>query len=535
MRNEDTPLGGAQGHSVHQHLGQELTAAGMTSRHAHVPTAQGIATAPAPFVVQANAQRVMPGIDGVVTLPAGVELSDVHAVGRDLVVNLPDGTQMIIVDGAVFVPELVIGNVEVPATNLAALLIDAEPKPAAGLSQSSGGNFAVPVGPLDPGAPLGNLLPPTDFGYTPPQFKEIAPFINNKPSVVIDTPDQPAGAANATASVNEGALPIGSNPTSTAETTTGTIVVTSLDNPTSVSINGVDVTGIGQVIHGAYGDLTITNIVNGVISYSYTLGAPTTGDTTHDLFTVVVTDRDGDTANATLDVTIVDDVPTAHADTNSVGEGSTLNVAASGVLGNDVSGADGYAAGGGVVGVAAGTNTAVALSSGVGTAITTSLGTLTLYGDGHYTYVSNANAVTSDTVDHFVYTIKDADGDTSTVTLDITVNNVTLSAQNVTGSVFEAALDLTQGGADLAAGTVTGSNPGSTGETVTGTLVNAFAAVNGYTPQTVTDSLGTFALDSSGHYTYTLTSPIIGPQANNGTNNEVPLQALIFSNVTSIG
>ena len=1227
MRNEDTPLGGAQGHSVHQHLGQELAAAGMTSRHAHVPTAQGIATAPAPFVVQANAQRVMPGVDGVVTLPAGVELNDVHAVGRDLVVNLPDGTQMIIVDGAVFVPELVIGNVEVPATNLAALLIDAEPKPAAGLSQSSGGNFAVPVGPLDPGAPLGNLLPPTDFGYTPPEFKEIAPFINNKPSVVIDTPDQPAGAANATASVNEGALPIGSNPASTAETTTGTIVVTSLDNPTSVSINGVDVTGIGQVIHGAYGDLTITNIVNGVISYSYTLGAPTTGDTTHDLFTVVVTDRDGDTANATLDVTIVDDmptaradtdsiaagaygpetgnvitgdgttsgasgadtkgadgaavsaisagsasdssfdgagnlvvhgqygtltmaadgsysyvrdpgtsggvsdvfnytltdgdgdtssatltisiadqtptilinpdsegggttvyesglpvrtgesagsdaaansettagsitftqgdspavvaingtpittvgqtianatgvltitsisgsaigysytlldntsgdntsqtftvtvtdhdgdvatgnlvinivddvptavndsvtqatenapvtiavtandtfgadsvdlatkvavvngsltgtgslvynhdgsftytpgageegdvtfrytitdgdgdvstatatihlqpdsiptiiiaegsdttvdeaalnpngsnavstgetatgslsittgndtigtlfvggvnvtnggvvhgtygdltitgtpatgytysytllvasdgdtnqenfgiivtdsdgdpastnlvihivddmptavadsatqssenasvhvdvfandtagadgvnlttgvavvggsltgtgslvynhdgsftytpsageegdvtfqytitdhdgdpstatvtihllpdsiptviiaqgsdtsvdeaalsfgsnsistaetaagsfnittggdtlaslvvggvnvtgattgspivvhgafgdltvtsdgaghyaysytllvntsgdtthddfhvvatdsdgdpastdlvisivddVPTAHADTNSVGEGSTLNVAASGVLGNDVSGADGYAAGGGVVGVAAGTNTAVALSSGVGTAITTSLGTLTLYGDGHYTYVSNANAVTSDQVDHFTYTIKDADGDTSTTTLDITVNNVTLSAQNVTGSVFEAALDLTKDGADLAAGTVTGSNPGSTGETVTGTLVNAFAAANGYTPQTVTDSLGTFALDSSGHYTYTLTSPIIGPQANNGPNNEVPLQVFTYTVVDANG
>ena len=36
-----------------------------------------------------------------------------------------------------------IGDVAVPATNLAALLIDSEPQPAAGPPQSSGGNFAV--------------------------------------------------------------------------------------------------------------------------------------------------------------------------------------------------------------------------------------------------------------------------------------------------------------------------------------------------------------------------------------------------------
>ena len=45
---------------------------------------------------------------------------------------MPDGTQMVIIDGAVFVPQLVLGGVEVPATNLAALLIGQEPQPAAG-------------------------------------------------------------------------------------------------------------------------------------------------------------------------------------------------------------------------------------------------------------------------------------------------------------------------------------------------------------------------------------------------------------------
>ena len=74
--------------------------------------------------VAANAQQIVPGPDGVVTLPAGVELSDVHVVGRNLVIDMPDGSQMVIVDGAVFVPQLVLNGVEVPSSNLAALLID---------------------------------------------------------------------------------------------------------------------------------------------------------------------------------------------------------------------------------------------------------------------------------------------------------------------------------------------------------------------------------------------------------------------------
>ncbi|HEU4650189.1 MAG TPA: hypothetical protein VFS49_02130, partial [Croceibacterium sp.] len=40
--------------------------------------------------VEANAQQIIPGPDGVVTLPPGVELSDIMVVGRNLVINLPD-------------------------------------------------------------------------------------------------------------------------------------------------------------------------------------------------------------------------------------------------------------------------------------------------------------------------------------------------------------------------------------------------------------------------------------------------------------
>ena len=74
-------------------------------------------------MVGAGAQRVVPGPDGVVVLPDGVSLDQIQVSGRDLVVQLPDGTQILIVDGAVIVPQLVIGGVEVPPLNLAALLI----------------------------------------------------------------------------------------------------------------------------------------------------------------------------------------------------------------------------------------------------------------------------------------------------------------------------------------------------------------------------------------------------------------------------
>src|SRR5512147_1999520 len=42
-----------------------------------------------PVVIKAGAQQIVPGPDGVVTLPPGVELSDVRVVGRNLVIDMP--------------------------------------------------------------------------------------------------------------------------------------------------------------------------------------------------------------------------------------------------------------------------------------------------------------------------------------------------------------------------------------------------------------------------------------------------------------
>ncbi len=60
-----------------------------------------------------------------------------------------------------------------------------------------------------------------------------------------------------------------------------------------------------------------------MITYSYTLADNTLGDNTTASFAVVVTDTDGDSAPAgNLVINIVDDVPTARADTDSVAAGS---------------------------------------------------------------------------------------------------------------------------------------------------------------------------------------------------------------------
>ncbi|MCA0034814.1 beta strand repeat-containing protein, partial [Mesorhizobium sp. B263B2A] len=264
------------------------------------------------------------------------------------------------------------------------------------------------------------------------------------------------------------------------------------------------ITGVTPAADGKSADFT----------YSYTLNAAQTHDkaTGHDTTitdtVAVAVDGIGGTHGAgNIVVTIVDDVPVATADIGNVTEGATLQVLApQGVLSNDVPGADGYAAGGAVVGVAAGSNTANPVSGGLGLGIHGAYGTLTLQANGSYIYKADPDTVTTNAVDHFVYTIKDADGDTSTTMLDITVNNVTLAPVNQTGQVNEAALDLAKDGSDLAGGTVTGSNPSSTAETVTGQLAVTGTGIT-YTPISTTTAHGVFQLQASGAWTYTLTSP----------------------------
>jgi len=328
-------------------------------------------------------------------------------------------------------------------------------------------------------------------------------------------------ADNQTKTVDEAALDLtkdgadlaagtvtGSNPSSTAETVTGQLAVAGATSYTAQSLT---------TAHGVFQ-------LNANGSYVYTLTSPFTNTpaandgTTIDgveNFSYTALDAFGNTVNGSITINVKDDVPTAVADSGNVTEGRSLTVAASGVLSNDVAGADGDSIAG--VRAAGGDTTSAIVNAGsIGAPIAGLHGTLHLSANGSYTYQSFANDISSDTTDVFVYTIKDGDGDLSTTTLTINLANVTLVADNQTKTVDEAALDLTKDGADLAAGTVTGSNPSSTAETVTGQL--AVAGATSYTAQSLTTAHGVFQLNANGSYVYTLTSPFTNtPAANDGT------------------
>ena len=324
------------------------------------------------------------------------------------------------------------------------------------------------------------------------------------------------------AQVYESGLANGSDAAANSEFTTGTFTlsdVDGLDDLQSVTING-DTVAIGSlnsglnVFVGAFGTLTITgyDAATGQGTYQYQLTAPTidgAGIET-DTFVISVFDGTSSSAPANIVIEIIDDVPTANADTGSVKEGATLTVnAANGVLANDVAGADGFGSSS-VVGVRAGSDTATDASGNVATSITGAYGTLTLAADGSYTYHSTANALDANSQDHFVYTVVDGDGDLSTTTLTIDVCNFTVVG-GVGGeadtSVREAALDMI------------GSNPTSNDEVASGQLTGSGGA-GGY-QFSIADGVGqygTLSVNANGQYTYTLTSPVDTPAGDNGNN-----------------
>jgi len=355
--------------------------------------------------------------------------------------------------------------------------------------------------------------------------------------ITLNQDTQIPDVSGSTATVYEDGLAGGTQVHGTdSETTSGTFTVNAHGEGYTLTLMGVGgpvtITAPLQTVTTNQGVLTITSIsapVSGVVTYGYdyTLSHALThtgqgvGTALTDTIAMTVTDAtdDSDPTPGSIVISIVDDVPVAHPDTNSVSEGGTVNgnLLTDGTL--DVFGADGAAVTaplGGITGIRAGSDTVTPVTNGA-TSVTTALGTLTLHANGSYTYVAKPDVISSGTtVDHFVYTIKDGDGDLSTTTLDITINDVTLLPDNQTKIVNEAALDTVTDPGDLGHGTVTGSTPGSTAETVTGTLAVAGSGVT-YVAQNIATTYGLFKLDANGSYTYTLTKPFTtSPAANDG-------------------
>ncbi|MBE1528498.1 adhesin transport system membrane fusion protein [Sphingopyxis sp. OAS728] len=249
-----------------------------------------------PLAIQAI---LVPDASGRIVLPAGASIDDITISGTDLVITLPNGQVFVIPGGAVDVPAIVVDGDTVPASTVAQLLENlGELNPEAGV-RSSGGNFADPEGPIQDAYALGDLLPYTQLAFPQPEDRELLPAVQDEePTIVIVTPDQPAGIAAATASVSEAGLPArgnepaGSNSAANSETTTGSIVYDAGDGLDSITINGTAITAVGQVITTPLGQLTITSLTPGNVGYSYTLTDNTNANNNlTDPFTVVVTDN----------------------------------------------------------------------------------------------------------------------------------------------------------------------------------------------------------------------------------------------------
>ncbi|WP_164868360.1 DUF4347 domain-containing protein [Hydrogenophaga sp. NH-16] len=354
------------------------------------------------------------------------------------------------------------------------------------------------------------------------------------------------------------------------ESTTGDIVVAAPDGIRSVTVGGTAFTyaELQDISDGVLtpvsidtgeGTLVITGIrgVQGptgaptqlVIEYEYTLKDPVahSGPYTDDIALQVTDNKPTpQTASGTLTIAIINDLPAATDDTNSVTEGNTVT---GDVLGNDDSGADGWTgSGNGVVGVVAGDNGGTPTAGGTGTAITGTYGTLTLNPDGSYTYVANAGITVSNPVDVFTYTVRDADGDETTATLTIDLNNIpdpVASLPPQVGVDADGGINIpTSGGfvdidGDPLTYTATDLPPGLTIDpntgVITGTLDNsASQGGNTGTPGVyevtvmVTDPHGQTASQT---FTYTVTNPApVARDDTRTTREDTPVSGNVIGN-----
>ncbi|MFQ3787609.1 retention module-containing protein [Halomonas sp. A29] len=290
-------------------------------------------------------------------------------------------------------------------------------------------------------------------------------------------------------SVAEAGLPNGSAAGDGSHVTQGTFNIdTGNDGLASLVINGVNVTA-GGTVTGSHGSLVVTPGSGGSYSWTYTLSGPTSGDTTSDSFTLVVTDSDGSTATDSFTVDIVDDVPVARDDTASTGEDTPVTV---NVMANDTGGADGA------------TLTAASLRN-------PSQGTLSFAANGQVTFTPAPGFEGDAVID---YTITDADGDTASATLTVTVAPdsvpvIAISADS--DSVAEAGLPNGSAAGDGSHVTQGTFNIDTGNDGLASLVING---VNVTAGGTVTGSHGSLVVTpgSGGSYswTYTLSGPTSG-------------------------
>ncbi len=260
------------------------------------------------------------------------------------------------------------------------------PADASIVSYDWGINIGVPAGVAATITGVGTLIinPDGSYTFTPaPNYDGTVPPVNYQVTdgqdtvtstlVISITPvDQEVELAGldlvgGEVEVSDTNLADGSDPNAAALTQSGVFTFNAPDGVQSLTLGGVTLITNGQLgasfpqfIISPFGNvLTISAVTynpvtgEGQVSYSYTLGdnenhtRPVNDISLSESFSVVLIDSDGDTASDTLDVTILDDIPTlddgeeqsvrslVHEDVLASGnsEGSEQSVSATGLAG----------------------------------------------------------------------------------------------------------------------------------------------------------------------------------------------------------
>jgi VCBS repeat-containing protein len=209
---------------------------------------------------------------------------------------------------------------------------------------------------------------------------------------------------------------------------------------------------LGSFLTGTYGRLRIYS--SGAYDYIADQSATDAldpGDTVTDSFNYTISDGNGGTDKAVIEIVIIgvnDDI-TAVNDTDAVNEDATITRSTSSAqeLDHDDTDADGDDASGSftITAIRTGSESGSGTAGTVGSALTGTYGVLTVNSNGSYEYVASTSgadglAAGATAVDYFTYTVRDhSGGDTDTAQLAITVTGVGPQAVNDTGAVNENA------------------------------------------------------------------------------------------------
>ncbi|MGE0738108.1 cadherin-like domain-containing protein, partial [Sulfurimonas sp.] len=134
--------------------------------------------------------------------------------------------------------------------------------------------------------------------------------VNDAPTIIIADMN---GSVAGHITVEESAMNSGSNSSSTAESVSGTFTIADAEGLASISIGGSTITAASTTqytVSNGYITIDSFDANSGVVGYTYTLTAPTSGDNVVVPITIGVTDTSGVSTNADLNIRVIDDAPT---------------------------------------------------------------------------------------------------------------------------------------------------------------------------------------------------------------------------------